>query len=156
VRELVKAGALIVAEIERIQRAGAEAPAQPQHKYESSHRRAIRRKPQTTNKMSSKKKTPAKKKAPPVAAATACSPSPEEAAFLKRINAAKPGTYIKVRLWTDECKSSMETGAKSITAAMKIIRGFSEFHANWSLEFISEANASREESLADTNQPKAK
>jgi hypothetical protein len=35
----------------------------------------------------------------------------------------------------------METHAKSITAAMKLIRGHAEFHANWSLEFISEANA---------------
>lgn len=34
----------------------------------------------------------------------------------------------------------METHAKSITAAVKLIRGFAEFHANWSLEFISEAN----------------
>lgn len=70
-----------------------------------------------------------------------CSPSSdEEVAFLKRINAAKPGTLIKVRLWTDECGSSHETHAKSITAAVKILRQFSEFNANWSLEFISEAN----------------
>jgi hypothetical protein len=71
----------------------------------------------------------------------ACSPSSEEAAFIRRINAAKPGTLIKVRLWTAESGSSMETHAKSITAAMKLIRGHAEFHANWSLEFISEANA---------------
>lgn len=70
-----------------------------------------------------------------------CSPSSEESASLKRINAAKPGTLIKVRMWTDECGSSHETHAKSITAAVKIIRQFSEFNANWSLEFISEANA---------------
>lgn len=69
-----------------------------------------------------------------------CSPSAAELAFIKRINAAKPGTLIKVRLWTDECGSSMETHAKSITAAMKLIRGHAEFYANWSLEFISEAN----------------
>jgi hypothetical protein len=72
--------------------------------------------------------------------ATPCSPSSEEEAFLKRINAAKPGTLIKVRMWTDECGSSHEQHAKSITAAVKIIRQFSKFNANWSLEFISEAN----------------
>lgn len=73
-----------------------------------------------------------------------CSPSSEEEVFLERINAAKPGKLIKVRLWTDESGSSMETHAKSMTAAMKIIRRHAEFHANWSLEFISEANAASE------------
>ena len=70
-----------------------------------------------------------------------CSPSSEEVAFIRRINAAKPGTLIKVRLWTVESGSSMETHAKSITAAMKLIRGHAQVHANWSLEFISEANS---------------
>jgi len=95
-------------------------------------------------KAKSKPKTAAKKRASGGRCASACSPSSEEKAFMKRINAAKPGTLIKVRLWTNESGSSMETHAKSITAAMKLIRGFAEFHANWSLEFISEANATME------------
>jgi hypothetical protein len=61
-----------------------------------------------------------------------------EKAFLKKINKAKEGKLIKVRMWTNECSSSFVTHSKSITEAVKIIRRHSKNSANWSLEFVSE------------------
>ena len=65
----------------------------------------------------------------------------DENAFLKKINEAKAGKLIKVRLWTEECHSSTMTSAKSVSAAVAFIRAHSKFHANWSVEFISEPNS---------------
>lgn len=60
---------------------------------------------------------------------------------LVEIAANKKGKYIRVRCWTESCQSSSETHAKSLTAAVKLIRKSSRFHANWMLEFRSEPNA---------------
>lgn len=52
----------------------------------------------------------------------------------------KKGEYIRMRCWTEASGSSVETAAKSITAAVKFIRLHSPFQANWIIEFRSELN----------------
>lgn len=69
------------------------------------------------------------------------SPSSSEELALTKIEKAKKGKYIRIKTWTDSSGSSMETHAKSITAAVKILRMSMRHHANWTLEFISEENA---------------
>lgn len=64
-----------------------------------------------------------------------------EQAFLARINTAKHGKLIKVRMWTKETGSQLITAAHSLTGAVKLIRAHSAHYANWALTFNSEDDA---------------
>ena len=61
-----------------------------------------------------------------------------ENAFLEKINAAKEGKLIKIRMWTNKDQSSYQTHAEELSLALQSIERSSKFYANWSLEFISE------------------
>jgi|GEM_PF-2786395 len=63
---------------------------------------------------------------------------------IAKIAEAKKGHYIRMRCWTEANHSSAETSAKSITSAVRFIRLHGQFHANWSIEFRSEPNATGE------------
>ena len=62
----------------------------------------------------------------------------DESKHVIRLNAAKKGKYIRIKCWSAADQSSMETHAKSISAAVKILNMSKRFHANWVMEFISE------------------
>jgi len=55
-----------------------------------------------------------------------------------RKHLARTGRGIRVRLWNQAplppgASGSLETGAKSLTAAFKLIRDYQAHYANWSL-----------------------
>ena len=61
-----------------------------------------------------------------------------ETEHVSKLNAAKKGKYIRIKCWTAADQSSMETHAKSVSEAIKILNKGKRFHANWVMEFISE------------------
>lgn len=64
----------------------------------------------------------------------------KEMSIRKKICANKKHTNIRIVCWTNSCNSAMVTHARSLTAAIKVLKRASEFHPNWKLEFVSEPN----------------
>lgn len=64
--------------------------------------------------------------------------SEEEEERLQSVKDRKRGKYIKVLMWDEKYRSSLSTGAKSVTAANKIIMRYQKYYPNWTLSLIAD------------------
>lgn len=66
-------------------------------------------------------------------------PKQKEKAAIRKINANKKVTNIRILCWTNSINSSSETHATSISSAIKKLKVMSQSHPNWKLEMVSES-----------------